>query len=62
MVPKEEMAALILGGPDVVQHAIEDRKTLMGQMVGTLYPSIVAGEIAQLQEVYEGMKATEVRK
>lgn len=51
MITKEEMAALILGGPEVVQHAIADRRTLLTQMVGTLYPSIVSAEIEQLQEI-----------
>lgn len=50
MIKKEEMAALILGGPQLVQQAIDERKKLMGDMVGTLYPSILADEIARLQE------------
>lgn len=51
VVTKAEVAALILGGPEMVRQAIDERRKLKDQMVGTLYPSILADEIAQLQEV-----------
>lgn len=38
MIKKEEMAALILGGPQLVQQAIDERKKLMGDMVGDALP------------------------
>ena len=60
-VTKEELAALILGGPEVVKHAIDDRRKLRDQMVGQLYPSILADEIAHLQLVYAGMTTVEER-
>lgn len=45
------MAAMILGGTEMVQQAIDERRKLKDSMVGTLYPSILAEEIEQLQEI-----------
>jgi hypothetical protein len=57
---KEERAALILMGADGIRQEIENRKVLLSQMVGTLYPAILRDEIGELQELLE-RKVTETR-
>lgn len=61
MIAKEEKAALIFGGPEAVLRAIEDRKELMNQMVGRLYPSILRDEIIDLQVLHDSMDRPEVQ-
>lgn len=36
--------------PEELRKEIQSRKTLINQMVGTLYPAILEGEIAELDE------------
>lgn len=56
---KEERVALILMGADWIQQEIEIRKALLRQMVGTLYPAILRGEIEELRELL-GQQVAEV--
>lgn len=58
---KEERVALILMGPDGIQQEIEDRRTLLGQMVGTLYPAILRGEIEELRKLRDQQVAEVLR-
>lgn len=48
MTPEEQMA-LTLMGADAIQKEIDAKKALLRQLVGGLYPAILANEIAQLQ-------------
>ena len=51
----EERVALILAGPVAIQKEIAARKVLLDQMVGSLWPSVLKAEIAELQALLEGM-------
>ncbi len=54
MLSEEELVAMSMMEPAAVEAEIERRRELLRQMVGTLYPGIVATEIAQLQAVLAG--------
>lgn len=47
MIPQEELSKMDL---PTIEKEVGKRRELIKQMVGTLYPSIVADEIAQLCE------------
>ena len=50
---KEERAALIIGGWDVIEAEIFRLARLRITMVGTLYPAIVTGQIADLRALQD---------
>lgn len=52
MMLPEELTALRLMDTAGIQKVIDEKKNLLDMMVGTLYPSILAEEIAQIQEIY----------
>lgn len=53
MKPLEEAKKL---EPDQILVEMQERRKLINEMVGQLYPSILAGEIEQLHEEYRRKK------
>ena len=59
MLTDEQLTAFALMEPAAVVAEIATRLGVLKQMVGTLYPGIVATEIAQLQAVLAGVEQPE---
>ena len=43
----------------LLRSEIEERKRLQSQMVGSLYPSVLQGEIEELKQMYTDLKYAE---
>ena len=56
MLTKDEIKSQIL---TLIAEQIEQRKKMMQQMVGTLYPGILADEIDYLHTLVSNIKATQ---
>lgn len=52
----EEKVAARLGGEKVIAAMIEGRQALINQMTGTLYPSILRADIADLEEIADEVR------
>lgn len=55
LLSKDEIKNQIL---DLLSNQIAQRRNMMNQMVGTLYPSILHDEIDYLQTLISNVKAT----
>lgn len=52
MITPERLAALRLMDHEGIEKEIEELRGLQQLMVGTLYPSIIESEIAELEMIY----------
>lgn len=53
----ERRVALELMGPEGVRAELAEARALMGQLIGDLYPEILAAEIDEMEEVLREMEA-----
>ena len=57
MISPEERAALLLMDVDGIEGEIKKRQETMVQLVGNLYPRIIADEIAELRKIKDAKNA-----